>query len=137
VRTFAVSVEQPRAELFDTLADIEALPRWAPEFCERIDLRPRGWRALTSEGEWLVEIEADERSGTIDLRFGDGEGWRRILPLRVVTLPGTQTVVPAVLAQWPAVDDVAFERECEVFGEALRRLGGVAAATSAGHALAV
>ena len=136
VRTIAVAVRPPRADVFNLLADVEALPRWAPEFCERIELWPRGWSALTSDGEWLVEVEADERRGTVDLRFGDAGECRRLLPLRVVMLPGGQTVVSAVLAQWPGVDDVAFERECAVFGAALRRLGDEAPAARPSEALA-
>lgn len=137
VRTLAVTVRRSRAEVFNLLADVEALPRWAPEFCERIDLWPRGWRALTSEGEWFVEIEADQRSGTIDLRFGDGQECRRFLPLRVVTLPAGQTLVSAVLAQWPGVREEAFERECEIIGAALAGLDVEAAVAPGPQAVAV
>ncbi len=137
VRTLAVAVGRPRAAVFALLADVEALPRWAPGFCERIDLGPRGWCALTSDGEWFVEVEADERSGTVDLRFGDGRECRRVLPLRVVTLPGGQTLVSAVLAQWPELDAVAFEREGEIFGEALRGLGEDVAVARGRQSLAV
>lgn len=126
VRSLAVTVARPPAEVFALLADIEAFARWAPEFCERIALAPRGWQALTIAGDWLAGIEADEPSGAIDLKLFDGGECRRVLPLRVVALPGGQTVVSAVLVHWPELDAAVFERECDAFGAALRRLGHTA-----------
>ena len=136
VRTLAVTVRQSRAAVFNRLADVEALPRWAPEYCERIDLWPCGWRALTTDGEWFVEVESDERSGVVDLRFSDGCECRRFLPLRVATLPGGETLVSAVLVRWPGVDEGAFERECELLGRAVRRLGEKEASGVSPQALA-
>lgn len=126
VRSMAVTVARPPAEVFALLADIEAFPRWAPEYCERIALAPRGWQALTIGGDWLAEIEADEPSGAIDLRLLDDRECRRVLPLRVVALPGGQTVVSAVMVHWPELDAGIFERECDAFDAALRRLGETA-----------
>jgi hypothetical protein len=52
------------------LADIEALPRWAGEFCGGIGLVRGRWVALTALGELEVELEAHEATGEITLRFG-------------------------------------------------------------------
>jgi len=123
IRTLAAPVDLPRDQVFRYLADVENVPRWAPEFCERLQLSRGQWLAWTVEGEFFVEIEAQDRSGTIDVRWGDGRVCERLLPLRVVTLPGGQTLVSAVFYQTPERSELAFERECELLGAALRGLG--------------
>lgn len=121
-RTLTVAIRAPREAAFRHLADIENLPRWAAAFCERIEIAPRGWLALTVEGELSAEIEADERTGVIDLRLGDAWGCTRLIPLRVVTLPGGQTLVSIVFHQAPGQSDLGYERQCELLGAAMREL---------------
>lgn len=111
------------AAVFRELADIENFPRWAAEFCERIELSADGnWRALTIQGDLHVELEADARTGVIDLRLGDGARCMGLLPLRVLALPGGRTLVSAVLIPAPGLGDFAFARQVEVFETALRGL---------------
>lgn len=123
LRTLAAPVEAGRDEVFRFLADVEILPRWAPEFCERLQLSRGQWLAWTVEGELFIEVEAHERSGAVDLRWGDGRSCERLLPLRVIALPGGQTLVSAVFYQAAERSELAFERECELLGAALRGLG--------------
>lgn len=119
VRSVACFVPAPRAAVFRYLADVEALPGWAGEFCESLELCAGGWRGLTAEGELFIELEADERSGVIDLRLGDHWSCWRSIALRVVAWPGGQTVVSAVFVQEPSQTAFAFERQCDLLGRAL------------------
>lgn len=123
IRTLAAPVDAPRDDVFRFLADVENLPRWAPEFCERLQLSRGQWLAWTVEGELFIEIDAHDRSGAVDLRWGDGQSCERLLPLRVVALPGGQALVSAVFYQTPERSELAFERECELLGAALHGLG--------------
>ncbi len=70
--TLVLAVPGPRAAVFNTLADIEALPRWAGGFCEALYLRGGRWVGLTALGEIFLEISADAAAGEITL----AAGWR-------------------------------------------------------------
>ncbi len=110
IRTVNLAVRAPRDTVFNFLADIENLPRWATEFCERVELRRGRWWALTSRGELLCYTCADDATGVIDLCCGpsDDEVWR--FPIRVWTVPGA-TLVQFTFAQPPATPDEAYERQ--------------------------
>jgi hypothetical protein len=119
----AVALPAPRDDVFRLLADIEALPRWAPAFCERIDLNRRGWRALTAIGELCCALEADAATGAIDLRLGETPGRLELhLPLRVVALPAGCTLVSLKLVPVPGQPDRQFERERRALLAALQGL---------------
>jgi uncharacterized protein YndB with AHSA1/START domain len=70
--TAVLTVAAAPAQVFRELADIENLPRWAGGFCERVALSRGRWVGLTSLGEMLLALEADERAGAITL----AAGWR-------------------------------------------------------------
>lgn len=121
----AVSLSAARGPVFDLLADIEALPRWAPSFCERISLVEGRWLALTILGDVWCALDADGRTGVIDLRVERGRGWPPLLvPLRVVDLPGGNSVVSLTLVQAPGQSVREFARERIALRGALRGLGG-------------
>lgn len=108
--------------VFRALADVESFPRWAAEFCERVELSRGRWLALTVAGDLFIELTADERSGVIDVRLSDERGRAFFLPLRVVALPGGQTIVSALL-------EPSIEREHAAMMK--RALGGLARALAA------
>ncbi len=119
----AVALPAPRDAVFRLLADIEALPRWTPGFCERIDLERRGWRALTAVGDLFCTLEADATTGAIDLRLGEQAGRPELhLPLRVVALPAGCTLVSLRLVQAPGQPDRQFERQRRALLAALQGL---------------
>ncbi|MBA3849771.1 MAG: hypothetical protein C0502_07215 [Opitutus sp.] len=123
VRTLTRLVPVSRHALFRFLADIENLPRWAPDFCPELELSCGRWLAYTMGGDCFVEIEADERSGTIDLRWGGEREGVRLLALRLVTLPGGANLISAVCYRGPGMDDLAFEREVAALTSALESVG--------------
>jgi hypothetical protein len=128
IRTLAIAVSAPRDTVFNFLADIENLPRWAHEFCERLYLERGRWKALTSQGELFCDLEAGAATGVIDLRLGPSPEKLDLLPLRVVALSPRRTLVTlAFIAgpDWPgglAVRNPA-EVETELQG-LVRRFGG-------------
>ncbi len=105
IRTLAVTVSTPRDTVFNFLADIENLPRWAAGFCERLYLERGRWKALTSQGELFCDLEASAGTGVIDLRMGSSLDRMALLPLRVLTLSARETLVTVAFIQapeWPA-----------------------------------
>lgn len=118
----AIPFAAPPAAVFRHLADVENFPRWAEDYCERLELARGRWLAFTRAGDVTVELTADERTGVIDLWLGDETRCTAFLPLRVVAWPGGGTVVCAVLCPAPEQGEFAFAQQCEAFAAALRRL---------------
>ena len=128
VRTVSLTVAAPRDTVFHFLADIENLPKWATEFCERLELRQGRWWAYTAQGEMLVEAEASAATGVIDLRVGPAEDQLALFPLRVCPLSTGGALVSFTFIQPPGLPDELYERQyqsllIEMQG-LLRRFGG-------------
>jgi hypothetical protein len=128
IRTLAVTVCAPRDTVFNFLADLENLPRWAPGFCERLYLERGRWKALTSQGELCCDLEASAGTGVIDLRLGPSSDRLAVLPLRVLALGARRTLVTVAFVEapdWPA--GLAQRDGGELLGELeglARRFGG-------------
>ncbi len=126
--TLDVILSAPRDAVFRLLADVEALPRWAAAFCERVDLVDGGWLALTGAGEVFCEIEADDRTGVIDLRLAMGGEPPGLMPVRVLALPGGDTLVTLTLLQSTVQSSAQYHRLRRALQQDLqalgRRLGG-------------
>lgn len=122
VRALHVTLAAPRDEVFSFLADIENLPRWAGRFCAQLEISRRGWHAWTSFGDLFVELEANDRAGVIDLRFGAELEPLADVPLRVWARPDGRTLVGGWLVQAPGQTSESFARQANEFAEALRSL---------------
>ncbi len=124
VRTFSLTVPAARDTVFNYLADIENLPRWAAGFCERLDISCGRWRGLTTQGDLFLEMESDVQTGVIDLHAGDELQRVRLLPLRVLGLPGGGTLVNCVFYQTPDQSTSVYQRQCNLLSGELGRLAG-------------
>jgi hypothetical protein len=69
-RTTVITVRAPCERVFNYLADVENLPRWAGDFCGELFLGGGRWMAFTSLGELFLELETELRAGKIVLRAG-------------------------------------------------------------------
>jgi hypothetical protein len=128
IRTLAVTVSAPRDTVFNFLADIENLPRWAGGFCERLYLERGRWKALTSQGELCCELEAGAGAGVVDLHLGPSPDRLAVLPLRVLALGARRTLITVAFVEapeWPAglVQRDGGEMLAEMEG-LVRRFGG-------------
>ena len=128
LRTLNLLVSTPRDTVFNFLADIENLPRWAPSLCERLYLFGGRWMTLSRQGELPVELETEARSGVIDLHAGTGRKDSAVLPLRVLAVAEGSTLISVTYLpapEWPAgvmqCDADAFEGDLEAL---VRRFGG-------------
>jgi len=123
-----VTVSAPRDLVFNFLADIENLPKWAGAWCERLALQRGRWWALTSEGEQVMDMETSAGTGVIDLRAGISAEKFRLLPIRVVALSPRRTLVSFLVIEGADESDLAFARRRDRLQTAaeglLKRFGG-------------
>ncbi len=127
-RTVSFSVAAPRDIVFNFLADIENLPSWAAEFCERLELHQGRWWAYTTRGEMFVDLESNDSTGVIDLRVGPAPDRLELRPIRVLPLAAHRTLVNFTLLPLPGLSDELYERRYQSLlldmSGILRRFGG-------------
>jgi len=132
----SVILGAPRDRVYGFLANIENVPRWATRTCESLRILRGRWYALTSRGELVMQLEADDASGSIDLLAGPSPGCLTPLPIRVTALSRESTLVQMTFIQAPDQSSERFAQEWQDRLEELRGLctrfgGGVVHATPA------
>ena len=128
IHTLTVTVSAPRDAVFNLLANIENLPKWAGAWCESIAIARGRWWALTAEGEQVVDLEASAGTGVIDLRAGPLPELMSLTPIRVVSLSACRTLINFTLIEVPDRGPEIFAQRCQLWRDAmkglLRRFGG-------------
>lgn len=128
IRTVSISVAVPRDPVFNYLANVENLPDWSTEFCERLELRSGRWWAYTPRGEVLVELEVAAAAGLLDFHVGPAPDRMALFPLRVLPLGPRRTLVSYTFIQQGDVSDEAYEAQYQslliVMRGLIRRFGG-------------
>jgi hypothetical protein len=128
IRTLDLALSAPRDNVFNFLADIENLPKWAGAYYERLTLERGRWCALTAEGDQVVDLETSAGTGVIDLRSGPRPEHMTLTPIRVVALTPRRTLVSLTVVETPDRPVEAFERRYGIWRTAgeglLRRFGG-------------
>lgn len=122
IRTIAVTVSAPRDTVFNFLADIENLPKWAGAWCERITLQRGRWWALTAEGEQVLDMETSAGTGVIDLRAGPALDRMTPAPIRVLALSPRRTLVSFIVIEAPDHSTEAYGRRHDLWLIAARGL---------------
>jgi hypothetical protein len=98
-------------EAFDYLSKIENLPEWATEFAR--ELRWVDGEAIVSNGlgDFVFRIEADPRTGVIDMLAGPTPDELALFPTRVVPLAGERSAFTFTMFQSPEMPDELFESQ--------------------------
>src|SRR5262245_60340175 len=65
--THSLVLNAPKAKVFEFLSKEENLPKWAVVFCRTIEKRDDRWWVKTPQGEMLFRIEADAKTGVLDM----------------------------------------------------------------------
>jgi hypothetical protein len=112
-RTVTAVFPAPKQRVFEYMSDIENLPRWATEFAREMKVVDGRHVVVNGLGEFLFEIEADERSGVIDMYAGPSEDQMGVFPTRVVELPGGASAYSFTMFQAPDMPDELFESQYE------------------------
>ena len=110
-RTVTAVLPAPKEEVFAYLAEIENLPRWATEFARELKVVQGRYKVVNGLGEFFFRLEADERTGVIDMLAGPSEDELALFPTRVVELPGGTSAFTFTMFQGPGMSDELFESQ--------------------------
>ena len=69
-RTVTTVLGAPSERVFDYLAEVENLPKWATEFARELKFEGGKTKVVNGLGEFFFSIEADRRTGVIDMYAG-------------------------------------------------------------------
>lgn len=112
--THTLALMAPKERVFDFLARIENLPKWATMFCKELKSLDDGRHKVTTpQGEIFFRIEADASSGVIDMYGGPTEEQMAYWPARVVERPGAGSLFIFTAFQYPGTSDGDFAMQCE------------------------
>jgi uncharacterized protein YndB with AHSA1/START domain len=110
-KTVTRALAAPRDEVFDYLADVENLPAWATEFARELKVVDGRHKVVNGLGELFFRIEADERTGVIDMFAGPTPEAMALFPTRVVELPGGWSAFTFTMFQGSEMSDELFESQ--------------------------
>jgi hypothetical protein len=109
-------------EVFEFLADVENLPRWATEFARELRREGEDYKVVNGLGEFFFTIRADRRSGVIDMFAGPSKDEMALFPSRAVPLRDGRTAYSFTMFQAPGMPDELFEAQ---HASLLREFGNI------------
>jgi hypothetical protein len=109
--TVTTVLDAPREAVFDYMAEIENLPRWATEFARELKHDADGYRVVNGLGEFRFEIRADRDTGVIDMYAGPDAERMAVFPTRAVALPDGRTAYSFTMFQAPDMPDELFDAQ--------------------------
>ncbi len=108
----AIATPVPPATLLGYLSDLNNLPEWATDFCQKLTVTDHGFRVLTPMGDMAIRADACTETGTLDLVTTlDGED--DTLYTRVTPLPNGGSAWSVTFHQCPVSDDEMFAGQCQ------------------------
>ncbi len=110
-RTLTAVLDAPKNEVFEFLSRVENLPEWATEFARELKYEDGRAKVVNGLGEFFFTIEADPRTGVIDIFAGPSEDELAIFPTRVVALGSGRTAYSFTMFQAPEMPDELFESQ--------------------------
>jgi hypothetical protein len=111
--TVTTVLSAPRQRVFEYMSDIRNLPQWATEFARELREENGEYRVVNNLGEFLFEIQADDRTGVIDMYAGPSRDQLAVFPTRAVALPDGRTSYSFTMFQAPGMPDELFESQYE------------------------
>jgi len=111
--TVTTVLPAPRQRVFEYMSDIRNLPQWATEFAHELREENGEYRVVNNLGEFLFEIQADDRTGVIDMYAGPSRDQLAVFPTRAVALPDGRTSYSFTMFQAPGMPDELFESQYE------------------------
>jgi hypothetical protein len=110
-RTVTIVVPAAKDTVFSFLAKVENLPAWATEFCEGLKREGEHFKVVTSFGELFFRIEADPRTGVIDMFSGPTPTDMDIFPCRVIGLGGGRSAITFTFFRPADMPEEMYERQ--------------------------
>ena len=112
-RTVTTVVRAPKERVFTFLSQVENLPKWATEFARDLKIEDGRAKVVNGLGEFDFAIEADEKTGVIDMYAGPSPEDLALFPTRVVALPDGSSAYTFTMFQMPGMSDELFESQYE------------------------
>jgi hypothetical protein len=110
-RTVTAVLNADHGKVFDYLSDIERLPEWATEFARELRRDGDDYKVVNGLGEFCFAIEADRRTGVIDMFAGPSKQRMAVFPTRAVPLPDGRTAYSFTMFQGPDMSDELFDAQ--------------------------
>ena len=112
--THTLPLAAPQERVFAFLSQIENLPKWATLFCQELKRDAAGRHKVTTpQGEIFFRIDADARTGVIDMYGGPSEEFLAHWPTRVIPLGDAESLFIFTALQYPGVPDEDFAAQCQ------------------------
>jgi hypothetical protein len=117
-------LNETKSTVFEFLADVTNLPKWATEFAESGRWDGPVYKVRTSQGELIVRHDADARTGVIDIHAGPTPEQMGLFPVRVLGM-GDRSAVTFTFFQAPDMPDDFFAQQHASLRKELAALPGV------------
>ena len=112
-RTVTAVLDAPRDEVFDYLSRLENLPEWATDFAQELRYEDGAAKVVNGLGEFYFRIDADVKTGVIDMYAGPSEEELALFPTRVVALGRSRSAYSFTMFKAPGMPDELFESQYE------------------------
>ena len=112
-RTVTAVLDAPRDEVFEYLSRIENLPEWATDFAQELKYEHGAAKVVNGLGEFYFRIDADVKTGVIDMYAGPSEEELALFPTRVVALGDSKSAYSFTMFKAPGMPDELFESQYE------------------------
>ncbi len=112
-RTVTTVLDAPRDEVFDYLSRLENLPEWATDFAQELKYEDGQAKVVNGLGEFYFRIDADAKTGVIDMYTGPSEEELALFPTRVVALGDSKSAYSFTMFKAPGMPDELFESQYE------------------------
>jgi hypothetical protein len=110
-RTVTTVLDAPSERVFDFLAEVENLPRWATEFARELRYEDGKSKVVNGLGEFYVRFASDAATGVIDMYAGPSESELALFPTRVVRLADGRSAYTFTMFHAPGMPDALFESQ--------------------------
>jgi hypothetical protein len=101
----------PKERVFSYLAEVENLPLWATDFARELKRIDGEWKVVNGLGEFVFRIEADARTGVIDMLAGPTPDELGLFPTRVVPVGEDASAYTFTMFQGPGQPDEIFDAQ--------------------------
>ena len=112
-RTVTAVLHAPKDVVFDYLSRIENLPNWATDFARELKYEDGSTKVVNGLGEFYFNIEADGKTGVIDMYAGPTKDELALFPTRVVALAEDKSAYSFTMFKAPGMPDELFESQYE------------------------
>jgi len=112
-RAVTAVLDAPRDEVFDYLSRLENLPEWATDFAQELKYEDGTAKVVNGLGEFYFRIDADAKTGVIDMYAGPSEEELALFPTRVVALGDSKSAYSFTMFKAPGMPDELFESQYE------------------------